>query len=178
LPTPTVNLGPDLEALIGSTIQLNAQVTNASKIMWIPATGLSCTTCFDPQFIVRGKVTYIAEVKNFLGCPATDTINIRDVCDEHYFYFANTFTPNGDGQNDRFYPQGVGTSPVAHFMIYDRWGEIVFSATNISVNDPSAGWDGTFRNQALKPDVYVYVMDAVCENGTKVVVRGDVTLIR
>jgi gliding motility-associated-like protein len=178
LPTPTVDLGPDLEGLMGATLQLNAVVTGASKISWMPATGLSCTDCFQPQLVVRGKITYIAEVQNDLGCPATDTLNIRDICDANYFYFANTFTPNGDGQNDRFYPQGVGMSLVAHFMIYDRWGEIVFSANNIYVNDPAAGWDGTFRNQALKPDVYVYVMDAVCETGKKVVMRGDITLIR
>ena len=178
LPTPTVDLGPDLEGLMGATLQLNAEVTGATKIAWTPADGLSCSDCFRPTMVVRGKMTYIAEVENYLGCTAADTLNIKDICDANYFFFANTFTPNGDGQNDRFYPQGVGTSRVAHFMIYDRWGEIVFSVTNINVNDPSVGWDGTFRNQTLKPDVYVYVMDAICETGNKVVIRGDISLIR
>ncbi len=179
VPLPTVNLGPDIEAPKGAVVTINAVTTNAVSIAWSPAEGLSCTdNCFSPQHTVMGPVTYVALVKNSLGCPATDTIAIRDQCDEHYFYFANMFSPNGDGANDRFYPQGVGSFPAQHFMIYDRWGEIVFSATNISVNDAAAGWDGTFKGQALKPDVYVYVMDAVCENGRKVVIRGDVTLIR
>ena len=178
LPTPTVDLGPDLEAPNGTTIQLKAIVANANTVAWLPEAGLSCADCYTPQFVLHGKITYIAIVRNALGCAASDTINIRDICDEHYFFFANVFTPNGDGANDRFYPQGVGSFPVQHFMIYDRWGEIVFSATNISVNDVSAGWDGTFKGQQVKPDVYVYVMDAVCENGAKVVIRGDVTLIR
>lgn len=178
LPMPSVDLGPDLEAPNGTTIQLNATVANANTIEWSPATGLSCTDCYTPQFVLHGKTMYIAKVANVLGCAALDTIVIRDICDEHYFFFANVFTPNGDGANDRFYPQGVGTFPVQHFMIYDRWGEIVFSAANISVNDAAAGWDGSFKGQQLKPDVYVYVMDAQCENGNKVVIRGDVTLIR
>lgn len=178
LPMPEVNLGPDIEALIGAVVTLHAEVKNATSISWIPAEGLSCNDCFDPQHTVRGKATYVAKVSNILGCEATDTLHIRDMCDEHYFYFANTFSPNGDGQNDRFYPQGIGSTSVAHFMVYDRWGEIVFSVSNISVNDESAGWDGTFKSQPLKPDVYVYVMDAACENGKKIVVRGDVTLIR
>jgi gliding motility-associated-like protein len=178
LPTPTVDLGPDLEAPNGSIIQLNAVAHNASTIAWIPETGLSCNNCFTPDLTVHGKATYIARVTNILGCAATDTINIRDVCDDHSFFFANVFTPNGDGANDRFYPQGVGSFPVTHFMIYDRWGEVVFSASNIAANDASAGWDGTYKGQMIKPDVYVYVMDALCENGQKVVIRGDVTLVR
>jgi gliding motility-associated-like protein len=88
------------------------------------------------------------------------------------------FTPNGDGSNDRFYPQGMSNYQVQHFMIYNRWGEVVFSASNIAVNDASAGWDGTFKGDQLKPDVYVYVMDAQCQNGQKVIMRGDITLIR
>ncbi len=178
MPLPTVSLGPDIEAPNGALITINAAMTNAILIRWLPATGLSCADCYAPQHTVRGKANYVARVENSLGCPATDTINIRDICDEHYFYFANVFSPNGDGANDRFFPQGVGSFPVQHFMIYDRWGEIVFSETNISVNDAQAGWDGTFKGQALKPDVYVYVMDAVCESGTQVMIRGDVTLIR
>jgi gliding motility-associated-like protein len=178
LPMPAVDLGPDLEAPNGTVIHLNAAVTNANAITWTPEAGLSCTDCYTPEFTLHGKTTYIARVTNILGCAATDTINIKDVCGEHSFFFPNVFTPNGDGSNDRFFPQGVGTFPVQHFMIYDRWGEIVFSAANIAVNDPAAGWDGTFKGVQVKPDVYVYVMDALCENGQKVVLRGDVTLIR
>lgn len=178
LPTPTIDLGPDLEAPNGSLIRLNAAVANASSIAWSPEEGLSCNNCFSSELTVHGKASYIAKVTNTLGCAAVDTINIVDVCDDHSFFFANVFTPNGDGANDRFYPQGVGGFPIKHFMIYDRWGEVVFSASNITANDASAGWDGTYKGQLIKPDVYVYVMDALCENGQKVMIRGDITLIR
>jgi gliding motility-associated-like protein len=178
LPIPTIDLGEDLVAAIGSTVHLNADVTNAVSISWSPATGLSCSDCFTPEFQVRGKATYVARVTNALGCAATDTVRIQDICDDHSFFFPNVFTPNGDGSNDRFYPQGMSNYQVQHFMIYNRWGEVVFSASNIAVNDASAGWDGTFKGDQLKPDVYVYVMDAQCQNGQKVIMRGDITLIR
>lgn len=178
IPLPTVDLGPDLTVISGATIQLHAQTQNTSSILWAPADGLTCTACFDPSLVVRGKKTYSATVLNSLGCPATDTVTIYEGCSGDSYFFANIFTPNGDGQNDRFYPQAAGNSPIQHFMIYDRWGEIVFSSTGIFTNDAAAGWDGTFKGQALKPDVYVYVMDALCEGGQKVVLRGDVTLIR
>jgi gliding motility-associated-like protein len=178
VPLPTVELGPDLEIRVGTEIRLEAAVTGTSRIYWTPSEGLSCTDCYAPTHTVRGRAMYIAEVQNSLGCPARDTIHIKDICDAHYFYFANVFTPNGDGQNDRFYPQGVANSRVLRFMIYDRWGEIVFSTSNIQVNEPNVGWDGTFRNQALKPDVYLYVAEGYCEDGRKLVLRGDISLIR
>jgi gliding motility-associated-like protein len=178
VPLPVVDLGPDLQAPIGSELPLHAKANGAVSIEWIPADGLSCDDCFDPVLKVHGDGYYVAIVRNELGCSSTDTVHITDVCDQSYFHFPNVFTPNGDGQNDRFFPQGVASTLVNHFMIYDRWGEIVFSAKDIYVNDASAGWDGTYKGQTLKPDVYVYVMDAVCAGGNKVVIKGDVSLIR
>jgi gliding motility-associated-like protein len=175
---PALELGPDMEASIGETVTLKANASGADKITWSPSEGLSCTDCFAPNYTVLHGTTFIATVETEGGCTATDTVHIGTVCDDHYLYFANVFTPNGDGQNDRFYPQGVDGFPIRTFMVYDRWGEIVFSAHNIGVNDPSAGWDGTFRGQTLKPDVYVYVVDAICSNGKKVAIRGDISLIR
>jgi gliding motility-associated-like protein len=175
---PTLELGPDLEASIGVTVTLKAEAARATKITWSPADGLSCYDCFAPEYTVVRSATFIATVETEQGCTATDTVHVSTVCDERFLYFANVFTPNGDGQNDRFYPQGVDGFPIRTFMIYDRWGEIVFSAHNIGVNDPGAGWDGTFKGQTLKPDVYVYVVDAMCSNGKKVAIRGDISLIR
>jgi gliding motility-associated-like protein len=177
-PKPTLSLGADIEVSIGTVVTLKAEAKNATQIVWAPATGLNCTNCFAPEHTVTRSTTYVATVQNDAGCIAVDTINIRTLCDEHYLYFANAFTPNADGQNDKFYPQGVEGFPIQTFMIYDRWGEVVFAAHNISVNDPGAGWDGTFKGLALKPDVYIYVVDAICADGRKVVIRGDISLIR
>jgi gliding motility-associated-like protein len=175
---PKLELGPDIEASIGEILTLKATASNFAKITWSPADGLSCNDCLTPEYTVTHSAIFTATVESEQGCIAVDTIRVGTVCDDHYLYFANVFTPNGDGQNDRFYPQGVDGFPIRTFMIYDRWGEIVFAAHNIGVNDPSAGWDGTFRGQTLKPDVYVYVVDAICSNGKKVAIRGDVSLIR
>lgn len=178
LPTPSVEIGDDIQAPVGKEVTLHANMENASRITWFPAQGLSCDNCAEPVHKVTGKTSYVATVTNDLGCTATDTVHITDVCDEKDFYFANMFSPNADGNNDRFYPQGAGDIRIDHFMIYNRWGEVVFSARNINANDANAGWDGTFRNEQLKADVFVYVMDAVCAGGKKIVIRGDVTLVR
>ncbi|HEY6162373.1 MAG TPA: gliding motility-associated C-terminal domain-containing protein, partial [Bacteroidia bacterium] len=62
---------------------------------------------------------------------------------------ANVFTPNGDGKNDRFSPYS-GIIPSQRFieyyakdysiLIYDRWGNQVFSSGDINTQ-----WDGTIK---------------------------------
>ena len=52
------------------------------------------------------------------------------------------------------------------------------SQQNIPLNDPAAGWNGTYKGDPLKPDVFVYVVEANCDNGEVLVIKGDVTLVR
>ena len=54
-------------------------------------------------------------------------------------YVPNTFTPNKDGKNEIFIPKGFRMDEYDDytFLIYDRWGEIVFLT-----NDINEGWDG------------------------------------
>ena len=49
---------------------------------------------------------------------------------------------------------------------------------NMPLNDKNAGWNGTYKNQQLKSDVYVWVLNAVCSNGIPLEVKGDISLIR
>jgi hypothetical protein len=45
-------------------------------------------------------------------------------------------------------------------------------------NDPSMGWDGMFKGQPASPDVYVYMMEIICENNVVIPIKGDITLLR
>jgi gliding motility-associated-like protein len=178
LKRPLLSLGPDIDGLMGQIVTLRADAKYATSIVWDPWDGLVCPNCYTTQHTIRGNKTYAAVVTNELGCSATDTINIIAACKGASIYLPNTFTPNADGQNDRFYPHGPSLVPVYNFMIYDRWGEKIFSASNISMNNPSAGWDGTMNNKPLHPDTYVYVMEIGCEVDKSLVLTGDISLIR
>ena len=90
----------------------------------------------------------------------------------------NTFTPNNDGKNDELFPQSATNSSVAAFMIYNRWGEVMFADKNVPVNDPSRGWDGRYKGRELPPDVFVFVVEVLCSDGTRSVIKGDVALVR
>jgi gliding motility-associated-like protein len=90
----------------------------------------------------------------------------------------NTFSPNGDGSNDVYYPRGKGIQTVRSLRIFNRWGEMVYRRDNFKPNDPGAAWDGRFQGRELPPDVFVYMIDVVCENQSIVTLKGDIALIR
>ncbi|MEO0732466.1 MAG: gliding motility-associated C-terminal domain-containing protein [Bacteroidota bacterium] len=65
----------------------------------------------------------------------------------------NAFTPNEDGQNDRFIPRGRCFIERVDIKFYNRWGQLVFETT-----DPAINWDGTNLNgEALASGTYYYV---------------------
>jgi gliding motility-associated-like protein len=90
----------------------------------------------------------------------------------------NTFSPNGDGMNDVYYPRGRGIERVRSLKIFNRWGQMVFIRENFNANDPGAGWDGKYRGILSTPDVYVFMIEVFCENESIVTLKGDVMLVR
>lgn len=61
---------------------------------------------------------------------------------------------------------------------FNRWGAVIYSATNLFPNDSSRGWDGTFNGQAAPAGVYVYIVEIEMTDGTKLMKAGDLTLNR
>jgi gliding motility-associated-like protein len=126
---------------------------------------------------LSNTVTYVATAHNNY-CKASDDITIRVACDDALFFIPNTFTPNGDGANDRFYPSASGVSKIDIFRVYNRWGEKLFEVRDFSPNKEEYGWDGKDKGLPLTPDVYVYYLESRCANGEKIFLKGDISLIR
>lgn len=177
-PVPQVDLGPDQQLKGGTSVQLLIPGDDYTKFTWTPSYGLDCDDCQNPKAAPGRNTTYTVTVENKYGCTATDDVTIYVTCNEGQLFVANTFTPNGDGLNDRFYPQGRGIMSVERFTIYSRWGELIFDRKGMAVNDPIVGWDGTYKGEPLKPDVFVYIIQATCETGEPIKIKGDVSLVR
>lgn len=100
---------------------------------------------------------------------------VSDVSPEP-FYVPNSFTPNGDSQNDIFKPV-AGSVSEWELNIYTTWGDRIFTS-----NDPSAGWDGTYNDKSASVGSYVYeVKYRVYEDSQgwqELAHRGTVQLIR
>lgn len=177
-PLPTVDAGRDQEALAGTPVQLEATGTNIAAFSWAPAKYLDCTDCAAPEATVDVDTRFTVTVVSKYGCKASDTVSVYLYCNGRQIFLPNVFTPNGDGQNDVFYPRGSGINIVKSFRIYNRWGELLHERTNFQINDINSAWDGMYQGEKCRPDVYVYVTDAVCSTGKPILVKGDITLIR
>ncbi|MEZ5017655.1 MAG: PKD domain-containing protein [Flavipsychrobacter sp.] len=177
-PNPEIELGDNQHIKGNGGVQLDASGNENSTYIWTPVTNLSCTDCATPKATPTKTTTYNVKVTNAFGCETEDNITIFVTCNNDQVFIANTFTPNGDGLNDKFYPQGKGIAEVKSMRIYNRWGEVVFSQTNMPLNDPNYGWDGTYNRKPLKPDVFIYVINATCDTGEPLQIRGDISLVR
>jgi gliding motility-associated-like protein len=177
-PLPTVDAGPSQNLLAGSVAQLQATGTLIHKYLWTPSKTLNCDTCYNPVASMSVNTTYTIKVTTIHGCIASDTVSIRLFCDNSQLFIPNSFTPNGDGQNDIFYPRGNGVSEIKSFRIYNRWGEKLFERSGILLNDASNAWDGSYNGAPPRPDVYVWIIDALCETGEPLFLKGDVTIIK
>ncbi len=65
----------------------------------------------------------------------------------------NVFTPNNDGFNDVFVPLEFKEIENASVEIYDRWGQKVFSSSDLN-----QGWDGKFNSSQCSPGTYYWVV--------------------
>jgi gliding motility-associated-like protein len=152
------------EITIGGETQLNATSIAGASYVW---TGSASTT---NGIVVKPTTatTYTVVVTSTAGCTATASISVavRQIA----FQMPNFFTPNGDGQNDDFYPVSADpTLQVTEFTIYNRWGQVVHSA--------ATPWDGNFQGSAQVMDTYVYVLKYILNGETKAL-NGDFMLIR
>jgi gliding motility-associated-like protein len=179
-PIPQVDAGKDITIKAGSapitiTPTISADVTNT---YWLTAPGLLYSNA--PSVTVQPKATteYTVEARNPGGCKSTDKVTVFVLCDGANVFIPNTFSPNGSGNNDIFYPRGSGLFKIKLLRIFNRWGEVVFEKVNFSPNDITAGWDGTVKGQKVNSDVYVYTAEILCENNTSIILNGNVALLR
>ena len=93
-------------------------------------------------------------------------------CDESEVFVPNTFTPNGDGNNDILFVRGKQIKEL-YFAVYNRRGELVFETTNINT-----GWNGIYNGAKADPDIFAWYLRAVCFNNGKLQSKGNVTLVK
>jgi gliding motility-associated-like protein len=83
---------------------------------------------------------------------------------------ANTFTPNGDGVNDKWTVPGLRFYDGARISVFDKDGNRMFY-TEI----PDLGWDGTNNGKELPIGSYFWVIEAIEVGEMR---RGILNLIR
>ncbi|WP_185960400.1 Ig-like domain-containing protein [Pedobacter westerhofensis] len=150
------------------------------------------TTWEDPSFGSGGlshlafglqsneAVTLMVRAKGTSACQTSDSGSFTgranngsgSESDTNQIFIPNTFTPNGDGNNDVFYVYGNAVVNAA-MRIYDQWGHVVFISQQMQ-----NGWDGTYRGQPQPNGVYVYIIDVIMKDGTQIMRKGTVTILK
>lgn len=178
-PYPATQAGEDKTISVGNSVMLTTSISeDVTSIRWIPATGLNCANCATPMAAPKQTTNYTLETKNKGGCTTRDQVTVFVFCNNANVFVPNTFSPNGDGNNDVFYPRGKGIYSIRSLKVFNRWGDIVFDQSNLQPNDITRGWNGQHNGKTVPSDVYVYTMDVVCENNVILNYKGNVALIR
>lgn len=179
---PQIKLEPgDKNVATGTQVTLTGSIENEmiiSSYAWSSTGYLSCDTCYSTIAIPTVTTTYTFTATSQYGCTSSASMTLTVGCEEAQVFIPNTFTPNGDGLNDRFYVSAKGISKISKFLIYNRWGELVYERYNIQANDAAAGWDGQYKGVVLPPDVFVYVVEATCNLGEEFKYKGDISIVR
>jgi gliding motility-associated-like protein len=168
-----------LQIIVTGGTNLNMNYTGPiTSYNWTPQFKLDCTDCPIPFATPNVTTKYKVLVQDKYGCINTGEITVVVVCNGENFFIPNTFSPNGDGSNDIFYVRGKGLFRIRSLRIFNRLGEVVFEKREFAPNDPSQGWDGKYKANRPKADVYVYQVELYCDGGQIVQFAGNVALIQ
>jgi gliding motility-associated-like protein len=170
-PYPIVDAGQDAFVLEGGSYVLQPIVSNSSdyQYLWSPPTYLSSTTIANPTAnIILDDIAYTLFVTGKGGCPAPiDKVFIKVLKGPN---IPNTFTPNGDGINEKWLIKYLDTYPSCKVQVFTRTGQLVFESRGYK--EP---WNGTLNGKPLPFDTYYYIIEP--GNGRKPL-TGYVTIIK
>jgi gliding motility-associated-like protein len=132
----TIDATPDISTITeGESVQFNA--SGATSYTWSPSSYLTCDNCPNPVAQPSTSAIYIVTGMDINGCTGGDTVFVNVIpFPQPNFELPNIFTPNGDGENDRFLPfeEFPGRWQLT---VFNRWGTEVFNTNNIAL-----GWNG------------------------------------
>jgi len=181
---PQVTLPPSQTLATGTQYPIFSLITNGpiASYLWTPATDLSCDDCRQPIATIKNNICYTLSATNIYGCEGSDTICFVAFCKDAQVKIPNAFMPgsNGVGNNrDKWFTvYGRGIGMVKRLTVFNRWGTIVFEKNNFPSNVPELGWDGRVRDVYASPDVYVYIAEVTCDNGSSFFYKGNVTILK
>jgi uncharacterized repeat protein (TIGR01451 family)/gliding motility-associated-like protein len=93
---------------------------------------------------------------NSSNCPNCTTNPLSSVLPD--IIIPNVITPDGDGKNDRLVIPGIEHYPGSVLLIYNRWGNQVYRATN---------YDNSWTGEGLSGGTYYYVLQLKTGQNTK-----------
>jgi len=174
-PIADFTYGPQPTSIYDPNINFTDQSWNAAQWQW-NFSDLGNSTQEHPSFdfINAGSYEVGLLVTTLNGC-TDSTTNTVIIGDEADVFVPNSFTPDGDGLNDYFFPVLKGFDAEGYtFMVFDRWGELLFKSSSLS-----GRWDGTYKGEPVHSGVYIWKLKATAKGIQKEESRtGHVNLLK
>jgi gliding motility-associated-like protein len=140
---PKVELGDDRNIYVGDTVLLT--VVPGYSYNW--SNGVTINRTFVSP---STTTTYSVTITDSIGCVDSGDVIVNVSPRSIDIAFPSAFTPNGDGLNDMYYPLLPVGSTITNMIIFNRWGNSVYSGIL------APGWDGNFLGAPQPIGNYVY----------------------
>jgi gliding motility-associated-like protein len=150
---PVANAGPDKIVLEGGSVGLEA-TGHATDLAytWTPPEFLNDNKILSPRVISpKADMTYRLTVTGPGGCQTNDQVFVKLL---RIPAIPNTFSPNGDGINDKWKIDFLNDYPGSRVQVFTRAGKLVFSSKGYNIT-----WDGTIKGKPLPFDTYYYIIE-------------------
>lgn len=163
-PEAKITYSPDFIDMNSPVLYLkdNSKYGFASK--WDISDG---TTSHERSFTHRFKNLSEKEYSIFLttyneiGAHCFDTASITLPIGLFSIWLPNAITPDGDGQNDKFFFFSLNKLEEVKFEVYNRWGEKLYSFYRNEFScyegmEKELGWDGTYKGSNVHIGSYTW----------------------
>lgn len=168
IPTPVVDAGPDITIKEGESVTLHG--TGGTIYSWEPHDSIKYANTPDPDVAPLDTTKFYMYASDPSGtCFGVDSIIVNvEKSDDIIIY--NTFTPNGDGNNDVWYIANINKYPTSRLEVFNREGRLVYKSRGYLNN-----WNGKASGEDLPSATYYYVLDLA---DGKHSYHGTVTIVR
>ena len=158
-------LPADTSICMYETMKLQS-IANFSSYLWNTGSTASSVTITQPG-------TYWLQVADGKNCISRDSIIVQPKQCLKGLYVPTAFTPNGDLKNDRLIAHLYGDIQKFEFLVYNRYGELVFRTTDVN-----QGWDGTINFVKQDTGSFVWICRYQLTGDPETIEHGMTTLIR
>ena len=105
--------------------------------------------------------------------PKSQSESLEEAASAYQLFVPNSFTPDGNGNNDLFMPKAGFAVQDYEINIFSRNGARVFTSRNIE-----QGWDGYNHGTLLPTGAYMYVIRYTDPDGNAKTLKGQVVLLK